>query len=80
MEWKDIWLENPPRNEEILFMTGNEEIHLGVIFSEEKLRKCSFYSYVKKELFDCDLHSSFEKRVFYWFPIPEIPKFKNAIE
>jgi hypothetical protein len=72
-EWKDIWKEEPLRNEEILFMTGDKNIHLGEIYSEEKLRKCQFYSYIDKSYYDCDKLTDFSDRVIYWFPIPKIP-------
>ena len=74
MEWIDIWIKDPHRNEEILFMTGDEEIHLGEIFSQEKLRKCKFYSYVRKCDYECDLKTPYEERVIYWFPLPKQPE------
>lgn len=73
MKWKDIWKEEPPRNEEILFMTGDEEIHIGEIFSNEKLRKCKFHSYNQKDDYECDVITPYDERVIYWFPIPEKP-------
>lgn len=77
MEWKDIWKEEPPRNEEILFMTGDEDVHLGEIFSEEKLRKCKFYSYISKDDYECDSSTPYEERVTHWFPIPKLPEKRN---
>ncbi len=74
MEWKDIWKEEPPRNKEIFFITGDEEIHIGYINSNEKLRKSNFYSYHKDCDFSCDSTTSFEERVIYWFPIPDQPE------
>lgn len=71
MKWKDIWKEEPPRNEEILFMTGDEEVHLGEIFSEEKLRKCTFRSYVRHDDYECDASTPLVERVLYWHPIPK---------
>lgn len=74
MEWIDIWKHEPPRNQEILFLTGDKEVHFGEIYSEEKLRKCSFRSYVTKEYYYCDKTTDFEDRVIYWYPIPKPPK------
>ena len=74
MEWKDIWKEEPPRNEEIFFMTGDEDIHYGEIFSDEKLRKCGFHSFYCKEDYFCDSNTKYENRVIYWFPIPNQPE------
>ena len=73
MEWIDIWIKEPPRNTEIFFMTGDEQIHHGEIFSEEKLRKCDFHSFTTKDDYCCDSTASLEERVIYWFPIPEPP-------
>jgi hypothetical protein len=73
MEWKDIWKEEPPRNEEIIFMTGDKEIHIGEIFPDDKLRKCKFNSYNTKYYYECDLSTPYEERVIYWFPIPKLP-------
>lgn len=73
MEWIDIWKHNPPRNTEILFMTGNDDIHIGEIFSQEKLRKCQFYSYINKCDYDCDINTKIEERVVFWFPLPIKP-------
>ena len=70
--WKDIWKEEPPRNEEILFITGDEEIHIGEIFSEEKLRKCNFHSFNTKDDYGCDSKTELSERVLYWFPMPNI--------
>ncbi len=72
--WKDIWKEEPPRDEEIFFMTGNEDIHHGQICSEEKLRKCSFHSFTNSADYDCDPTSDYDERVIYWFPIPKKPE------
>ncbi len=77
MEWKNIWKQEPPRNEDIFFMTGDGDIHLGLIFSEEKLRKCKFYSFYKKYDYECDLQTPYDKRVIYWFPIPKQPERSN---
>jgi len=71
--WKDIWIEEPPRYEEILFMTGDETIHLGLILSQEKLRKCLFHSFFSKSDYGCDSNECYSARVLYWFPIPETP-------
>ena len=71
-KWKDIWKEEPLRNTEILFMTGDESIHIGEIFSDEKLRKCKFYSFVDKCDYECDLQTELNERVLYWFPLPEV--------
>jgi hypothetical protein len=76
-QWLDIWKHEPPRCEEILFMTGDENIHLGEIFSNEKLRKCSFYSYIDKADYDCDAITLLEKRVIYWAPLPVLEKTTN---
>ncbi len=72
-KWKNIWDEEPPRNLEILFMTGDEEVHIGEIFSTEKLRKCTFHSFLRKCDYECDAITPYEDRVIYWFPIPELP-------
>lgn len=73
MEWIDIWENEPPRNEEILFMTGDEQVHYGEIFDTVKLRKCRFRSYTCKEYYECDLLTPLHDRVIYWHPIPTIP-------
>jgi hypothetical protein len=72
--WKDIWKEEPPRNEDILFMTGSEQIRIGRIFSEEKLRKCEFHCYVENRYYDCDQQTELKERVLFWHPLP---KFKE---
>jgi hypothetical protein len=72
-EWKDIWKEEPPRNEEILFMTGDEEVHIGEIYSNEKLRKCEFIS-SSRIRYDCDADTPLAERVIYWHPLPQKPK------
>lgn len=72
MFWKDIFKEDPLRNEEILFMTGNQSVHLGEIFSEEKIRKCQFRSYLDKTYYDCDKATDFDDRVIYWHPLPKL--------
>jgi hypothetical protein len=77
MEWKDIWKNEPPRNEEIFFMTGDEDIHIGEIFSEEKLRKCLFHSFNRKADYGCDSKTPYSERVIYWFPIPKQPERLN---
>jgi len=69
--WLDIWKKEPPRNEEILFKLGNEEIHIGEIFSEEKLRECQFYSFVDKCYYDCDSVTPMEEKVTHWHPLPK---------
>jgi hypothetical protein len=74
MEWIDPWKTEPPRNEDILFLVGDGEIHLGCIFNEnEKLRKCEFHSYLRREGYSCDSKENKEDRVLYWFPIPKLP-------
>jgi hypothetical protein len=71
------WLEindNIPRNIEILFMTGDETIHIGMVFGEEKIRKCifhSFKSYEERSYYDCDPSTPHQERVVYWHPLPE---------
>lgn len=77
MEWIDIWQTEPVRNEEILFMTGDESVHIGQIYSSEKLRKCKFYSFLDKCDYECDLQTPFEERVIFWFPIPKQPERLN---
>jgi hypothetical protein len=71
MKWKNIWKEEPPRNQEIFFMLGNGDVHHGMIFSEEKLRKCDFRSFMTKEDFRCDEDEVYNDRVIWWFPMPE---------
>jgi len=70
--WKDIWKEEPPRNEEILFMTGDENVHIGCIYDyhNQKLRKCIFRSYTDKDDYYCDSSTVIEERVIFWFPLP----------
>ncbi len=75
-EWIDIWKKEPPRDKEILFMTGDEEIHLGELNGSEKLRKCCFRSFTKHDNYDCDLRTPLHDRVIYWHPLPTIP-FRN---
>ena len=70
-KWLDIFKHDPPRNEEILFLTGNGEVHLGEIYSEEKIRKCQFRSHVTKDYYDCDSTTDYEDRVICWCPIPK---------
>ncbi len=74
IEWKDIFKEEPTRYEEILFQIGDGSVHIGEIFSEEKLRKCQFYSFVDKCYFDCDLGTPIDERVIYWHPLPKQPE------
>ena len=73
-KWKDIWKEEPPRDEDILFMTGDEDVHLGFLSGSEKLRKCQFISYTSHDFYDCDKQTDYEDRVIYWHPLPEIPE------
>lgn len=75
--WKDIWKEEPPRNEDIFFLMGDDSIHLGIIFSNEKLRKCKFHSYTTSDDYECDLLTDYIDRVLYWFPIPIVPLKEN---
>ncbi len=70
--WKDIWKEEPPRNKDILFMTGDKNQHIGCIFREEKLRKCNFHSYHTKLDYDCDGFTPLDERVLYWYPLPKL--------
>lgn len=77
MEWKDIWKEDPPRNEEILFLVGDGEIHIGELWGSEKLRKCTFRSFLRHGDYECDKNTDYENRVLYWCPIPEIPELKE---
>jgi len=70
--WKNIWKEEPPRNTDIFFMTGDETIHHGEIFSDEKIRKCKFHSFTHKEDYECDSLTPIQDRVLYWFPIPMV--------
>lgn len=77
-EFIDIWKQEPPRNEEILFMTGDETIHIGGIFSDEKLRKCNFHSFYTKSDYACDSQTPIEDRVLYWHPLPTIPGASNG--
>ncbi len=72
LKWIDIWKEEPPRCEDILFMTGDEEVHIGFIKRDEILRKCEFYSYIRRDCYDCDVGEPIENRVLYWFPLPEL--------
>jgi hypothetical protein len=74
MEWKDIWKEEPPRHSEILFALGDESVHIGEIFSEEKLRKCAFHSFNDKYFYECDKNTPYEERVIYWHPLPRPPR------
>jgi hypothetical protein len=73
MKWISIWDKEPPRNQEIFFLTGDGEVHVGEIFSDEKLRKCSFYSFNDRFDYDCDSNTDYESRVTHWIPIPEKP-------
>lgn len=77
MSWIDIWKHEPIRNTEILFMTGDQAVHIGEIFSEEKLRKCSFYSFIDKEYYECDSKTDIEERVIFWCPLPKRMKNDN---
>lgn len=79
MIWKDIWKEEPPRNKEILFVTGDGDIHLGVIFDEKKLRECKFCSFNRKDDYGCDSFTEYEDRVILWFPIPNVPETVNSV-
>jgi len=68
--WKDIWTEEPPRWEDILFMTGDENIHIGLCYGNEKLRKCAFHSNTEGFDFECDEITELERRVILWHPLP----------
>jgi len=74
MEWISIWDKEPPRNQEILFSTGDGVIHYGELQGYEKLRKCIFFTYYESIDYDCDTTTPFESRVILWLPIPEIPE------
>lgn len=74
MEWKDIWEEEPPRNEEILFMTGDDVIHWGVILDTKKLKECKFRSFSSQRYFECNIETPSDKRVSHWLPLPKKPK------
>jgi hypothetical protein len=76
IEWMDIWTNDPIRNEEMLFITGDKEIHYGEIFSQEKLRKCKFHCFVCKADYECDSTTELQGRVTHWIPIPEPPETK----
>ena len=77
--WIDIWKEEPPRNEDILFMTGDERVHWGCIFDELKLRKCEFRSYTDQDNYDCDGHTLISDRVLYWHPLPKLREDKDEV-
>ena len=72
--WINIWEVEPPRNEDILFMIGDEEVHLGSIFTEDKLRKCQFHSYLRYKDYACDKTTPMQNRVIYWHPLPTLPE------
>lgn len=76
--WKDIWdeEEEPPRDQEIFFLTGDGEAHIGMLMGYEKLRKCEFHSFKNGIIYQCGSLEPLLERVLYWFPFPEIPKQK----
>ena len=74
IEWIDIWEEEPPRGEEILFVTGDGEVHLGELWGEEKLRKCKFHCFTRADDYECDATTPYDERVLLWFPIPTLPQ------
>jgi len=78
MTWIDIWEEEPPRNEEILFLIGKGDIHFGTIYGTEKLRKCTFYSFCNKNNYSCDASEEYQYRVVYWCPVPKCPELLNS--
>jgi hypothetical protein len=66
MIWKDIKKDKPPENEEILFMTGDKEIHLGELFIDQEFK---FYCYAIRDFYYCKQGTPIEVRVLYWLPI-----------
>jgi hypothetical protein len=72
-EWIDIWTKEPYREQELLFLTGDGGIHLGMVIGSEKIRKCAFRCFLDKTDYDCDSTTDFENRVTHWFPIPAVP-------
>lgn len=73
MEWLDIWENEPLRRQKIIFMTGDEEAHIGIILSQEKLRKCDFYSFITRLNYACDSTTTLDEKVLYWSELPKKP-------
>lgn len=69
--WFDIWKEEPPRYEDIFFMTGDGFRYQGMLIGFQKLRKCQFHDYIGRESYDCDLSEDYLNRVVFWKPIEE---------
>jgi len=69
--WFDIWEEEPPRYEEIEFLTGDCIPHKGMLIGFEKLRKCEFHDFDNHDLYECDGAEIYEQRVLFWRPIKE---------
>jgi hypothetical protein len=72
-EWMKI-TEAVPRDTDILFMTGDECLHHGIVMGNEKIRKCIFRSYYYRENYDSDSNTDYDDRVIYWHPIPKLPE------
>ena len=70
----NIWKVDPFRNEDILFYVDNGTYHIGQIYSSEKLRKCSFYSFQDKKDYDCDSTAHAGMKVTHWMPLPKPPE------
>ena len=73
-QWIDIWKEEPPPFDDILFLTDDENVHFGCRKSNEKLRKCDFHCYIDDYEYPCDNCLVKQAKVTHWFPIPEMPK------
>ena len=72
--WRNVGIEEPPRFEKILFMTGDNCLHFGWTLDDKELNKCEFYSFALEEFFKCDRKTRLENRVIYWHPLPKLPK------
>ena len=79
-KWIDVWEEEPPRDEDILFMDGWGRVHIGVLIeSFQKLRKCEFMDFATREIFMCDKDSPKMNKVFFWHPLPELTQKQEEI-
>ena len=72
-KWTDIWEVAPFEWEDILFKTGDEGMHTGILHAYEKLRKCKFYCYCCDKFFECDTCTPLYDRVTHWAELPEVP-------
>ncbi len=72
--WINVWCEEPPRYEQILFLVAEMDAHIGYVEGDGNFKNCTFVSESCEECFRCDDTAEASCIVTHWFPVPEITK------